>query len=65
MTFDPHANLLATGAMDNCAKLWDVETGEEIRRFVDTDRHALSLALSPDGRYLLIGFDDNTALPLL
>ena len=27
LSFDPHGMLVATGSMDNTAKIWDVETG--------------------------------------
>ncbi len=29
LSFDPHGTVVATGSMDNTAKLWDVETGKE------------------------------------
>lgn len=30
MAFNPQSTLVATGSMDATAKLWDVETGEEV-----------------------------------
>ena len=30
LSFDPHGRVVATGSMDNTAKMWDVETGKEL-----------------------------------
>ena len=46
LTFDPHANLLATGSMDNTAKLWDVETGKEYVTLTGHDAEVVSLNFS-------------------
>ena len=32
LSFNPQSTLIATGSMDNTAKLWAVDTGEESRR---------------------------------
>src|SRR5262249_42704384 len=36
-------------------RLWDVEVGKELKQFPGHDGAAPSLALSPDGRYLVSG----------
>lgn len=52
---------LSVGA-DNTLKLWDIATGREIRTFSGYDR----VLISPDGRYVLTGYDgDRTLLKLL
>jgi len=54
---------LASGASgyDNSAKLWDVETGEEIATLVNTTGYAIrSVAFSPDGEFLAAGIDNGT-----
>lgn len=52
LTFDPHATLLATGAMDNTAKLWDVETGKEYVTLRGHDAEVVSLNFSAEGNKL-------------
>jgi RNA polymerase sigma factor (sigma-70 family) len=57
--FSPDGKLLATGGYDNdngnyFARLWDVETGKELRRFMHGKQGSgiASLAFSPDGKTL-------------
>jgi len=57
--FSPDGKLLATGGYDNdkgnyFARLWDLETGKEIRRFMHGKQGSgvRSLAFSPDGKTL-------------
>ena len=49
-----------SGSWDNTLKLWDVNTGSEIRTFTGHSDRVLSVAFSPDGRYALSGSWDNT-----
>jgi len=55
----------AAGAIENGFTLWDSETGEAIRRFEeqpDSQTSGLSsAALSPDGKRLLMGFNNGGA----
>jgi WD40 repeat protein len=50
-----------TGSYDSTAKLWDAETGQEIRTFGGHTGHVRSVAFSPDGARVLTGSDDGTA----
>ena len=54
LAFSPDGSILASGAADNTAKLWDVASGREIRT-LGPNYGAVSLAFSPNGRILAIG----------
>ena len=49
-----------TGGADKIVRLWDVETGREIRTFKGHDAHVTSVAFSPDGRYAFSCSDDRS-----
>ena len=61
IAFSHDGKLLVTGSMDNTAKLWDLETGYEIRTFSGHSGAVFSVSLSPDKKFLATGSDDNTA----
>jgi WD40 repeat protein len=60
VVFSPDGAKLATGGVDKFAKVWDVETGQELLSvLVDTDGSGVTrLAFSPDGRFLATASDD-------
>jgi WD40 repeat protein len=49
-----------SGSSDATLKLWDVETGQELRTFVGHTNRITSVALSDDGKIALSGSDDMT-----
>src|SRR5690606_29477491 len=49
-----------SGSDDNTLKLWDIETGREIRTFKGHASLVLSVAISSDGRRALSGSYDHT-----
>ena len=46
---------------DNTARLWDVQTGAEVRRFSGDTSPVTNVVFSPDGKSILTASDDNTA----
>lgn len=69
VTFSPDGKILATGSRDLTAKLWDTATGREIATLLGTVAeggtsigagHVLSVAFSPNGRFLVTGQEDHT-----
>ncbi|MCA9105385.1 MAG: hypothetical protein KDA83_08170 [Planctomycetales bacterium] len=59
--FSADGRYVVTGSSDHAAWLWNVETGEVIRRFEQHTGPVLSLAVSGDGRVLVTGGSDNQA----
>jgi WD40 repeat protein len=59
MVISPNGLLALTSGMDGSLMLWDLETGELIRR---SDGHGIlfDVALSPNGQTALFGSSDTT-----
>jgi hypothetical protein len=49
-----------SGSADNTLKLWDVNSGRQIRTFKGHSHYVFSVAFSPDGRLALSGSFDQT-----
>jgi hypothetical protein len=48
-------------AIHHCViQLWDLKSGEELRRFTGHQKFVLAVTFSPDGRYALSGSSDQT-----
>ena len=60
VAFAPDGQSLATGSKDNTARLWDVATGRELRRFEGHGAVVISVAFAPDGRCLATASHDGT-----
>jgi len=50
-----------TGSRDGTARLWNIETGEQIRIFSGHEGWVNSVAFSPDEQYILTSGTDGTA----
>lgn len=58
--FSPDGHRLLSGNMDKIVRLWDRDTGKEVRRFEGHTGVVVSVAFSPDGRHALSGGVDKT-----
>ncbi|MDJ0898785.1 MAG: hypothetical protein QNJ55_08230, partial [Xenococcus sp. MO_188.B8] len=56
----PDGTILASGSFDRTIKLWNVETGQEIRTLQGHDGSVWSVSFSPDGTILASGSSDDT-----
>ncbi|MCP4398358.1 MAG: hypothetical protein GY801_13810 [bacterium] len=60
VAFSPDGRMLASGSADHTIKLWEVQTGQELRTLAGHDDIVESVAFSPDGQTLASGSHDNT-----
>lgn len=57
VAFSPDGKYIMTGSDDHTARLWEVETGRELRIFSGHSVGVSSVAFSPDGRFVITGSD--------
>ncbi|MGB8735615.1 MAG: caspase family protein [Rhodomicrobium sp.] len=60
VAFSPDGRLALSGSDDNTLKLWDVESGRELRSFVGHAERLTHVGFSADGRLALSGSFDGT-----
>jgi len=60
VVFNPDGKTIVSGAFDGTVKLWDVNTGREIRTFRGHSEGVNSVAFSPDGKTIVSGSTDET-----
>jgi hypothetical protein len=58
----PDGKLLATSGADNTVVVWELVTGQEVRRLKGHKGPVTALAFSPDGQALVSGSQDTTLL---
>ncbi|KAL4257995.1 hypothetical protein AB1N83_013594 [Pleurotus pulmonarius] len=58
VSFQADGSRFATGDKDGTVKIWDTETGTELRTFEGHSNPICSLAFSPDGRKIAAGSED-------
>jgi WD40 repeat protein len=60
VTFTRDGKRFLSSGRDNSIRLWDVESGEQLRQFEGHTNFVGSVAFSPDGRHVLSGGYDST-----
>jgi uncharacterized protein YjbI with pentapeptide repeats len=60
VAISPDGKTVASGSRDRSTKLWDMETGREIRSLIGHSDGVLSVAISPDGKILASGSADRS-----
>ena len=61
VAFSPDGKQVLTGSSDKTARLWDTESGMELRAFIGHTSEVKSVKFSPDGKQVLTGSSDKTA----
>lgn len=56
----PDSGFVVSTSRDKSAKLWDLNTGREVRSFLGHEASVTTASFSPDGKYLLTGSNDQT-----
>ncbi|MGE5465209.1 MAG: BTAD domain-containing putative transcriptional regulator, partial [Syntrophothermus sp.] len=60
LVLSPDGKYVLTGGHDKTARMWDIQTGQQVRQFIGHTDVVPSVAFSPDGKYVLTASWDNT-----
>ncbi len=60
VAFAPDGRTAVSGGQDKVLRLWDIETGREVRRFEGHAEKVKCLCFTPDGLHVVSGSDDKT-----
>lgn len=62
VSFSPNGKLVLSGGEDNAVRLWDVDTGEQVKSLRGHSREVRACTFSPDGQQVLSGAHDKLAM---
>lgn len=62
VAFSPDSKLLASGGDDECVRVWEVSSGNEIATFYGHNKIIRSIAFSPDGKTIASSGNDGTIM---
>jgi len=62
LAYSPDSRCIATGGSDGVVRMWDVGTGKEVHQFKGHDGAVSSIAFAANGKRLVSGSADTTAL---
>ena len=60
LAFSPDGTRIVSGSTDNTIKIWDAESGNELRTLKGHEGWVGAVAFSPDGKRIVSGSQDNT-----
>jgi WD40 repeat protein/uncharacterized caspase-like protein len=63
VAYSPDGRHVLTGSWDRTVKLWEADTGREVRRFDGFSGYVRKVTFSPDGRYVVAGGEDRLPEP--
>ena len=61
VVFSPDGSLVLTSSSDKTARIWNAQTGEQVKVFQGHDEALLCAAYSADGRRIVTASEDTTA----
>merc|ERR1711861_42810 len=55
-------NFCLSGSWDGTLRLWDINTGKTVQRYIGHEKDVLSVSFSPDDRHIISGSRDKTIM---
>ena len=62
ISFSPDNRHIASGSLDNTVKIWEVDSGKEVRKLVGHSKSVTSISFSENGKFLASGSGDTTVI---